>query len=188
MEQSDEVLVLACRQGDAAAWEALLLRYQRLVYSIPRRAGLNDDLSAEVFQRVFARLVEHLDRLEQPERIGAWLATTARREAWRLSKREGSTVPLPTDGADDEGDADIPDTALLPDEVLLRMEQQQLVRRAVAGLEERCRTLITLLFYQNEPPAYTDIAATLGISVGSIGPTRARCLQKLRQQLDGMGF
>src|SRR5215475_11346356 len=111
MEPSDEALVLACRRGDAAAWETLIARYQRLVFSIPRRAGLDADLSAEVFQQVFTVLLEKLDRIEQPRYIGAWLATTARREAHRIRRRE-RTVTL--DDREDKDD-DILDTALLPD-------------------------------------------------------------------------
>src|SRR5262245_15584979 len=88
MEPSDEALVLACRNGDTVAWERLVDRYQRLVYSIARHAGLDQEQSADVFQLVFAALVEHLGKIEQPALIGAWLVTTARHEAWRFSRRE----------------------------------------------------------------------------------------------------
>ena len=88
MEPSDESLVLACRNGDATAWEQLVDRYQGLVFSIARHAGLDQEQSADVFQRVFARLVERLGQIEQPALIGAWLATTTRHEAWRFSQRE----------------------------------------------------------------------------------------------------
>ncbi len=84
MEPSDQALVLACRAGDTVAWETLIARYQRLVFSIPRRAGLDADLSAEVFQQVFTILLERLDQIERPMYIGAWLATTTRREARRV--------------------------------------------------------------------------------------------------------
>ncbi len=180
--------MLACRRGDAAAWEALVARYQRLVYSIPRRAGLDEALSADVFQHVFARLVEHLDRVEQPERIGAWLATTARREAWRLSRRERTAVPFAERDESDGEAAELPDSAPLPDEVLARLQEQHTVRTAVAALDERCRHLLTVLFYRPDPPPYAEIAAELGLPEGSIGPTRARCLQKLRGLLGDLGF
>ena len=88
MEPSDEALVLACRHGDATAWETLVDRYQRLIYTICRHAGLDEEQAADVFQRVFEALFRHLDDVEQPALIGAWLATTARHEAWRLSRRE----------------------------------------------------------------------------------------------------
>jgi RNA polymerase sigma factor (sigma-70 family) len=186
MEPSDEALIQACRRGDQAAWELLVERYQRLIYSIPRRAGLDEDLAADVFQRVFATLVQKLDKIEHPERIGAWLTTTARREVWRISRRERTVATLAS--ADEELVDDIPDGALSPDELLVRLEDQHKVRVAVTTLNERCRRLLILLFYQAEPPAYTEIALMLGTSEGSIGPTRARCLQKLRRLLDAMGF
>ena len=185
MEPSDEALVLACRRGDAAAWETLIARYQRLVFSIPRRAGLDADLAAEVFQQVFTILLERIDQIEQPMYIGAWLATTARREARRVRWRERSSSLALRVG---EHNDDILDTALLPDEVLLRLEEQHKIRTAVAALGDRCRTLLTLLFYRPEPPTYADIAVIIGTTEGSVGPTRARCLQKLRQLLDASGF
>lgn len=182
MELSDEVLVLACRRGDARAWEALIQRYQRLIYAISRHSGLNDEQVADVFQHVFAMLLENLDSIQQPARVGAWLATTARRESWRLGRHEsGATTSVDNE---DDGVADaLPDTTLLPDELMLRLELQHQVRVAVAALDERCRRLLTLLFYQSERLAYTEIATELGLPEGSIGPTRARCLKKLRRLL-----
>lgn len=185
MDKTDEELVRACRHGDEAAWEALVTRYQRLVYSVARRSGLDGDAAADVFQHVFTALLQQIDRIEQPERIGGWLATTARRESWRSRKRERATVRhgrLDDENADDRAET-LRDDAPLPDEVLLRMEEQSRVRRGVDALDERCRTLIVLLFYRADPPPYAEIAATLGTSEGSIGPRRARCLEKLRRLL-----
>ncbi|MCU0492641.1 MAG: sigma-70 family RNA polymerase sigma factor [Chloroflexaceae bacterium] len=188
--QNDLFLVQACQRGDADAWESLVRRYQRLVYAIPRRAGLNDDQCADVFQRTFATLVEKIGGLEQPERVGAWLVTTARRESWRVSRRERSTVSLPGTNTDDgeEQEAELADTSALPDELVLRLEQQHQVRTALQQLDERCRTLLTMLFYRTDAPPYAEIAARLGTSEGSIGPTRARCLQKLRTVLEQQGW
>jgi RNA polymerase sigma factor (sigma-70 family) len=186
MEPSNEELIQACRRGDAAAWETLVTRYQRLVYSIPRQAGLDEDRSAEVFQRVFEKLTAHLDRIEQPARLGAWLATTARREMWRLSQQESATQPLAdTDEAESNR---LADSTPLPDEILLHLEEQHAVRLAVTTLDERCRRLLTLLFYRPDPPPYAEVAAALEMSEGSIGPTRSRCLQKLRRLLSNLGY
>jgi RNA polymerase sigma factor (sigma-70 family) len=188
MEPSNEELIQACRRGEAAAWETLVTRYQRLVYSIPRQAGLDEDRSAEVFQRVFEKLIEHLDRIEQPARLGAWLATTTRREMWRLSHQEGLTQPL-SDTDDSEAETNqLADGTLLPDEILLHLEEQQAVRLAMTTLDERCHRLLTLLFYRPDPPPYAEIAAALEMSEGSIGPTRSRCLQKLRRLLSNLGY
>lgn len=187
MERSDEVLVLACRRGDATAWEALVVRYQRLIYSIALRAGLSDDLAAEVFQRVFATLVAKLDTIEQPARISAWLVTTARREMWRVRQREGARLTVSL-SADDDQDGEAADMSPLPEEIVVQLEEQLQIRTALAALDERCRNLLDMLYYRTEPLPYADIAATLGTSEGSIGPTRARCLQKLRRLLEEQEF
>lgn len=188
MERDDADLVRACRAGDPDAWEALVRRYQRLVYHIPRRAGLDDDLAAEVFQRVFTILVEKLDSLTQPERLRSWLVTTARRECWSLSRRERQTVSLPQPDQDGNERIELVDPELLPGEALERIERQHLIRQAVAALDDRCRRLLSMLFFQPDPPPYAEIAAALGTSAGSIGPTRARCLEKLRAIVDQSGL
>lgn len=188
MEPDDTALVQACRAGDAEAWEQLIRRYQRLIYSIPLRAGLDEDNAAEVFQHVFSALFEKLDTLVQPERLRSWLVTTARRESWVLARRQRRTIGLPQTDSDAITDDDLADDSPLPDEELERLERQHLIRQAVANLDERCRILIELLFYQHEPPSYADIALTLGTREGSIGPTRARCLEKLRIALIKLGL
>ena len=184
MEPSDESLILACRAGDATAWEQLVDRYQRLIYSIARHAGLDNEQSADVFQRVFARLVERLGQIEQPALIGAWLATTTRHEAWRFSRRERMARIVSLDMPDLA--EPFVDSALLPEALMIRLEEQHRVRTAVAALDERCRNLLMLLFYRSDSPAYAEIAESLGMREGSIGPTRARCLQKLRRLLDDL--
>ncbi|HEX8476011.1 MAG TPA: sigma-70 family RNA polymerase sigma factor [Pyrinomonadaceae bacterium] len=185
MEQSDEELLLACRKGDEAAWETLVERFQRLIYAIPRRAGLNEDLAAEVFQEVWTTLLEKLDDINQPDRLQAWLVTTARRKTWRLISRENVTAKsFHDDETEDAELAALADHAPLPDEVLLQLEEQHRVRTALGGLDERCRKLLNLLFYTPEPPPYAEIAEATGTSEGSIGPTRARCLQKLLRALE----
>ena len=186
MEPSDESLVLACRDGDAAAWSALVDRYQRLIYALARRAGLDEEQAADVFQRVFTLLFEALNKIEQPALVGAWLTTTTRHEAWRLSRRERAATKIY--GHRLEQASGLADDALLPEALVLRLEEQHKVRIAVAALDERCRQLLELLFYSSDAPAYAEIAATLGMSEGGIGPTRARCLEKLRRRLESQGF
>ena len=185
--QSDEQLLAACRRGDEGAWEALVLRYQRLIYAVPRRAGLDEDAAAEIFQDVFTTLLESIETIEQPSRLQAWLVTTAKRKTWRAVGRAKALRPL----ASEEGEGemyDLADEGLLPDEALTRLEEQHLVRAALGELGERCRTLLQMLFYAAEAPPYSEIAAALGTSEGSIGPTRARCLKKLLDALKKRGF
>lgn len=189
-DATDAALVRACQRGDATAWEMLVNRYQRLIYTIPRRAGLDDDQCSEVFQHTFAALVEHLDRLDQPERVRAWLVTTARRKVQRLLQKSGHTQPLIDEASEAEHETPtvLSDPSPLPDEIIAELEEQHLVRTALAKLDDRCRQLLTLLFYRPEPLPYEQIAATVGVPIGSIGPTRARCLQKLGRLLKEDGF
>ncbi|HSL46879.1 MAG TPA: sigma-70 family RNA polymerase sigma factor [Anaerolineales bacterium] len=188
-QTSDESLVLACRRGEADAWSELVNRYQRLIYTIPRRAGLDEDQVAEVFQRTFARLLENLDRIRQPGCIHAWLVTTARRETLQLIREQRAELLSRTENLDSESKSEmIPDNNPLPDEMLERLEEQHLVRMAIAAMDERSRTLLNLLYFRPEPLTYAEIAATLNIPEGSLGPTRARCLEKLRRVLERTGF
>src|SRR5215216_7713987 len=186
MEPSDEALILACRRGDAFAWETLSIRYRGLIYNVGRQVGLDKEQAADVCQNVFAILVQKLDDIKQPAQIGAWLMTTTRHEAWKLRQRErASGMTVSYDELETEA---LAEDALLPDERLLRLEEQHKVRTGLAALDERCRTLLTLLFYRLDPAPYAEVAATLGIPEGSIGPLRGRCLRKLRGILGDMGF
>lgn len=184
---SDAELIAACRRREPRAWERLVLRFERLIFTVPRRAGLGADEAADVFQTVFMRLYEHLDTLAQPDRVQAWLVTTARRETLRRLRERWRTVPLasPEAGESDErgGEVELVDPDPLPEELLDELQQRHRARAALAALGEPCRSLLDLLYSRDEPPPYADIAAQLRMAVGSIGPTRARCLTKLRDLL-----
>lgn len=181
MEPSDEALVLACAKGDAVAWDVLVDRYKRLIFTIARRTGLDVDQATDVMQIVFAILIEHIDTIVHPEQLGAWLVATTRREALRLRRRE-RTTPAALDAPEQYAE-EVLDLSPLPDEQVELLEEQHRVRTAVNMLDERCRRLLTLLFLTREQPTYTEIAAIMGMREGAIGPTRARCLQKLRRLL-----
>ena len=184
MEDSDVQLVLACRRGNQSAWEKLMRRYQRLIYAIPLRAGLDEDDAAEIFQEVFTTLFQKLNDIQEPESLQAWLVTTARRKTWRtISKAQ---VPRRLNAEAEESPyevAAVRDESPLPDEQLLILEEQHRIRTAVSLLDERCQKLIQMLFYRSDPPSYAEIAAALEMPEGSIGPTRARCLGKLLRLL-----
>lgn len=185
MPDSDLQLVLDCRRGDQLAWEKLIRRYQRLIYTIPLRAGLDADQAAEIFQDVFTTLFEKLDDIEEPERLQAWLVTTARRKTWRIiSKAERMRVVDAGAGQTiDDIEPVVRDETPLPEDQLLMLEEQHQIRLAFSLLDERCRSLLEMLFYRSEPLSYKEIAAALEIPEGSVGPTRARCLGKLLRLL-----
>jgi RNA polymerase sigma factor (sigma-70 family) len=182
----DAALVQRCLRGEQAAWTLLVQRYQRLVYAIVRRAGLDEHTGADVFQTVFSRLVQHLPRIGDPSRLQAWIVTTAKREAILQSQRSQRTVSM-TREAGEDGETtewDIADDAPTAEAALDDLQQLHRVRQALDRLEPRLRDLMLLLFSEGDRKVpYEEIAAKLGIPVGSIGPTRARCLQKLRAML-----
>jgi RNA polymerase sigma factor (sigma-70 family) len=181
----DPILVARCRGGDASAWALLVQRYQRLVYAIVRRAGLDEQAAADVFQTVFLRLLQHLPRIEEPARLQAWIVITSKREAW-LQRRRGERMVSMTvadpDGTDEDAWA-IADSAPGPEDTVAHWEQLMQVRRGLARLDERCRQLLQALF-GDENNGYDDVVRRLGMPIGSIGPTRARCLARLRRLLD----
>lgn len=179
MLRTDEELVKACRDGDETAWEAIVQKYQKLLYSIPRRAGLSKDLAADVLQDVFTTLFEKLDSLEKPEFLRAWLATTTRHKTIHLIQREKRGKTKYIDDDETEVAFQIPDGAPLADEVLVQFERERQIEAAFGEIEPRCRRLLSMLYLESEQVAYAEIAEILQIPLGSIGPTRARCLQKL---------
>ena len=179
-DDADLVLIVAqAREGVAAAWEALIGRFGGLVAAIARRCRLSDADVAEVCQTTWLRLVENLDRIEQPERLGAWLATTSRRESLRIATRQVvvSANDLVYSMADDKADP--------LDAALLRGEQARAIRMAAEQLSPRCRRLLGLLMGDDDLP-YKEIAEQLSMPIGSIGPTRGRCLDHLREILAEM--
>jgi RNA polymerase sigma factor (sigma-70 family) len=186
-QQEDRELIAACLEGDAGAWEALIVRYQRLVYSIPLKARLSTDDAADIFQSVCLKLYEKLSTLREHEKIIAWLITTTTRETWRVAaraRREGISV-MSDDEDPSEGISQIPAVGPLADEQRQTLQQQQIVREGVETLPARCRELITMLFYQKDELSYSDIASRMKMPVASVGPTRARCLEKLKKLLQG---
>ena len=179
----------AADAAKAAAWEALVHRYQRLVFAIVRRVGLDEHVAADVFQTVFSRLVAHLPRIADPQRLQAWIVTTAKREALLALRRGQRTVSM-TRGDDADGETaewDIADDAPLPEDALADLQQQDLVRRALDRLDERCRELLLMLFRDDgDKLPYEEVARRLGMAVGSIGATRSRCLAKLRRLVEAV--
>jgi RNA polymerase sigma factor (sigma-70 family) len=169
-------LLAAAARGDDASWTVLVDRFTGLLWSIARSYRLSTAEAGDVVQTTWLRLVENLERIEEPERLGSWLATTARREcqhALRRGRRESPVVA-------DEAFATVADGGDPLDASLLADERDAELWQIFDRLPDRCRRLLRVLS-ATPPPGYADVAAALGIPVGSIGPTRARCLTRLRE-------
>ena len=179
----DADLIRRCRDGDQAAWESLVDRYQRLIFTIPRRAGLSDEQAADVFQDVFMTLFEKIDAIEQPERIRSWIVTTAKFKTWALVRGSKGLYSPATDGELEMEIANIADTSALADDVLIELEEQHLIRMALAKLEERCRQILSMIYLSEPAASYVEVAAAIGVGETSISPLRSRCLKKLKDIL-----
>jgi RNA polymerase sigma factor (sigma-70 family) len=180
----DPELIEACLKGDAQAWETLLTRYQRLIYSIPLRYGLAEHDANDVFQNVSLHLWENLEHIRDRARLGVWLVVTTRRECWRMFRKRRHEVESPQVGGLDETLS----SGIHSEDEILVLERQTQVRVAIESLESPCKELLTQLFYEEPRPAYSEIAQNLALPEGSIGPTRARCLGKMMKALEEMGF
>ncbi|GAA4242699.1 sigma-70 family RNA polymerase sigma factor [Actinomadura meridiana] len=168
-DDSTGELVDRARGGDGAAWARLVERHSGLLWSIARSHGLDDADSGDVVQTTWLRLVERIDGLRDPSATGCWLATTARNESLRLVRLRGRDVPLvPAPRTPEPG----------PDQVVLDREHVGRVGAALGALPRRCRTLLRLFAVAS---SQAELAAALGIPVGSVAPTRARCLDALRR-------
>ena len=179
LAKSDAELLLACRRGDETAWNDLVDRYQRLISTIPRRAGLSEEQTADVFQEVFLTLFEKLDEIEQPDKLRSWLVTTAKFKTWRVVRGEKGFYSPDTE----EEMASLPDLSPLADAVLIRMEEQHQIRAALAELEERCRVILSMIYLRDTAASYAQVAEAIGVGESSISPMRSRCLQKLAKIL-----
>ena len=180
----DATLVARCISGDGAAWSALVQRYQRLVYAIVLRIGLDEHTAADVFQTVFMRLVEHLPRITDPSRLQAWIVTTAKREALLQRDRGQRNVSISrSDPNDAQGSEwDFEDDSPSAEAAMDQLQQLHELRAAIDRLDDHCRDLLLLLFRDEDAKlGYEEVARRMSIAVGSIGPTRSRCLDKLRR-------
>ena len=176
-DSSTQELLAAARGGDQKAWDLLVGRFTRLVWSVARGVRLSDADAADVCQTTWLRLVEHLDAINDPNRLAGWLATTARRESIGVLRRRDREVPI-FEGPDEQDEDEEQD----PERRTIEQDEHRELWNAFAGLSERCRSLLRVLAV-SPLESYAQVAAALSIPVGSIGPTRARCLDRLRARL-----
>ncbi len=165
--------------GDHDAWALIVAQFEGLVWATVRSFRLDHAATADVVQTTWLRLVENLGRLHDPERLGGWLATTARRECMAGLRYAGRTVPV-----DDEAtfDRHLPSAPAEIDADLLAGERDTALWRAFGRLPDRCQRLLRILVAE-PPPSYEDVSEAFDMPIGSIGPTRQRCLERLRTEL-----
>ena len=167
----ETALIERCIRGDQEAWHELVNRYQRLVHSIARLlCPAREDVS-DIFQQVWLELYQQLPQLRNVEALPGWLSTVTRRRAYALIRSRQGLEPI---------DEDTPDHS----EGLRHVEHEHMIERSLDQLPDRCRTLINFLYFDVKEPSYSEISAAMGIPEASIGPTRARCLEKLRKLID----
>jgi len=183
LEKSDAELIKNCRRGDEAAWDTLVSRYQRLIITIPRRAGLSEEQASDVFQEVFLTLFEKLDEIEQPERIRSWLVTTSKFKTWGIIRGQKNLYSPETEEEMEAEMASLLDKSPLADEVLIELEQQHQIRTALQELEERCQKILSMIYLRDAAASYAEVATAIGVGETSISPMRSRCLQKLAKIL-----
>lgn len=179
----DAELVARCREGSEVAWAELIDKYKNLIYSVPARMGFSPFDAGEIFQDVCSTLLVELNHIREPRALAGWLVTTATRSAYRLRKQQSRSEPLNESLVENAEE-----TAELPEQILRRIQQDQLIRDSVESLEVQCRNLVRLLFFTEPPIPYNEAAAKLGLATGSMGATRMRCLAKLRRQLESRGL
>lgn len=180
---SDERLVKRCLAGDEAAWASLIEKYKALIYSIPVKYGLPAQEAADVFQATCVELLVRLPELREPRALPKWLMQVAHHQCYhwkRLQKRIVSRDAAP--------DLPEPEAPAIAESLVRQTEEEQALREAIRALPSRCQRMIEMLFLETPARPYRDIAAELGLAVGSIGFTRQKCIERLRQRLEEMGF
>ncbi|MEU3252036.1 sigma-70 family RNA polymerase sigma factor [Streptomyces sp. NPDC006997] len=179
-------LLAGCARGEPEAWDETVDRFGRLVWSVARSHRVSHCDAEDVRQLTWFRLMQNVHRIRDPERLGDWLATVARREALKAATRDRRLVMI--------GDAETLESLAdrggahheSPEQITLRADRRREVARALDSLSDQCRALL-LRALEDPPPSYQEIAAALAMPVGSVGPIRTRCLRRLRRALDTPG-
>lgn len=193
---NDDEFVAGCLRGEQAAWDGLIDRYAALMYSIPLKYGFSEADTADVFQAVCLILLEKLGSVRAPRGLAAWIITTTSRECLAVRRRQRREQSRSGGEGLLEASVELIDPQRLPEEEVLSLERQHLVRMAVGQLPDNCRRLVEAFFSDFSDPgfasakqaSYQQLADSLGMPMNSLGPTRARCLEKLRRLLRAAGY
>jgi len=180
---SDTRLVKECLSGNEEAWSLLIEKYKALIHSIPVKYGLPADEAADVFQATCMELLVRLPELREPRALPKWLMQVAHHQCYRWKQQQRRTV-----SRDAEPGLPVPETPAIAESLIQQTQEEQILREARAALTPQCRRLVELLFFETPARPYAEVAAELGLSVGSIGFTRQKCIERLRRHLDQLGF
>lgn len=180
---TDARLVKACLAGNEEAWSQLIDKYKALIYSIPVKYRLPPHEASEVFQATCVELLHRLPELRQPRALPKWLMQVAHHQCYRWKQQAQRVV-----SRDADPDLPEPETPAIAESLVQQTQDEQMLRDAVNALSPQCRRLVQLLFFETPARPYTEVAAELGLAVGSIGFTRQKCMDRLRRHLDDLGF
>jgi RNA polymerase sigma factor (sigma-70 family) len=179
----DARLVRECTAGSEEAWRALICKYKNLIFSIPVKYGFSTDESTDIFQGVCLDLLSELPKLRKVKALPKWIMQITAHKCFHRKQQQRRTDVLDPAAREFEQS-----TASRAEDILREAEDEQNLRQAIAQLPPRCRELVQMLFYDEPARPYQEIAATLGLALGSIGFIRQRCLDKLRKRLVDVGF
>jgi RNA polymerase sigma factor (sigma-70 family) len=182
--KSDRELVQDCLRGNQGAWNFLVDKYKNLIFSIPIRYGLSREEAADIFQAVLLELIQELPNLREPKALPKWLMQVTAHKCFHTKRQNSRTI-----SQDDEA-VKIPERSIpaKAESIIREVEEEQMLREALAALSPRCRELIHMLFYEEPKRPYQKVASSLGLATGSIGLLRQKCLDQLKKRLDALGF
>jgi RNA polymerase sigma factor (sigma-70 family) len=179
----DTRLVKECLSGNEAAWVQLIDKYKALIYSIPVKYNLPPHEAADVFQATCVELLVRLPELREPRALPKWLMQVAHHECYRVKRLSQRVV-----SRDSEENSPEPETPPIAESLVQQTQEEQMLREAMAVLTPQCRRLVEMLFFESPSRPYAQVAAELGLALGSIGFTRQKCIERLRRQLEELGF
>ena len=180
---NDTRLVKECLSGNEAAWAQLIDKYKALIYSIPIKYNLPPQEAADVFQSTCVELLVRLPELREPRALPKWLMQVAHHECYRVKRLSQRVV-----SRDSEENQPEPETPPIAETLVVQTQEDQMLREAMATLSPQCHRLVELLFFETPARPYAEVAAELGLALGSIGFTRQKCIERLRRQLEDLGF
>lgn len=182
--RTDAQLVRECLSGKEEAWSLLIEKYKALIYSIPVKYRLPPHEAADVFQATCMELLKSLPELREPRALPKWLMQVAHHQCYHLKRHQQRLLSRD----DEDQDLPVPETPAIAESLIQQTQEEQILREAVAKLSPQCRRLVQLLFFETPARPYNEVAAELGLAVGSIGFTRQKCMERLRRHLNDLGF